>query len=41
MASEPSDGLGGFPGDFWTNRTDRVWWQWVCAMRKPCAVPAA
>ena len=37
MASEPSDGLGGFPGDFWTNRTDRVWWQWVCAMRKPCA----
>jgi hypothetical protein len=32
-----SDGLGGPPGDRWTNRTDRVWWQWVCAMRKPCA----
>ena len=33
-----SDGLGGLPGDRWRNPTDRVWWQWVSSLRKPCAV---
>jgi hypothetical protein len=33
----PSDGLGGVPGDRWRNPTDRVWWQWVSSLRKPCA----
>ena len=32
-----SDGLGGPPGDRWRNPTDRVWWQWVSSLHKPCA----